>query len=56
MQKQKVTKGTHVVETEDSQEAVESSIANEVDEFLDEVDQLLEDQEVLVAYRQRSGQ
>jgi len=41
---------------EDSQEAAESSVIEEAEAFLDEVDQLLEDQEVLVRFRQRSGQ
>jgi predicted house-cleaning noncanonical NTP pyrophosphatase (MazG superfamily) len=56
MQKQTVTKGTHVTQQEDSQETVESSVLEEVEEFLDEVDKLLEDQDVLVKFRQRGGE
>lgn len=57
MQKrQKVTDKTHLAEPEDSQETEESSVIEEVDEFLDEIDKLLEGQEVLATYRQRGGQ
>lgn len=47
---------TKEVATEDSQGTEESSLKEEVDEFIDEVDQLLEDQEALVRFRQRGGQ
>lgn len=55
MRKQKVTDKAHLTQEEDSQPE-ESSVIEETDEFLDEVDKLLEDQAVLVGYRQRGGQ
>jgi hypothetical protein len=48
------TSKTHV--TEESQEAEDSSVLEEIDEFLDEIDKILEDQETLVKYRQRGGE
>lgn len=56
MQKTKntVTSKSHV--HEESQETEDSSVLEETDEFLDEIDQLLEDQAALVGYRQRGGE
>ena len=34
----------------------EADLLTDIDELLDEIDNVLEDQAVLVAYRQRSGQ
>ncbi len=51
---EKPTSKTHVVEEEVQLE--DSSVLEETDEFLDEIDSLLEDQEMLVKYRQRGGE
>lgn len=56
MQRQTVTTGTHKVQEEESPEIEDSSVIEEVDEFLDEIDKLLEDQDTLVQYKQRGGQ
>ncbi len=37
-------------------EDVDASLLTDIDELLDEIDAVLEDQSVLVGYRQRSGQ
>ena len=37
-------------------EEPDADLLNDIDELLDEIDAVLEDQAVLVAYRQRSGQ
>lgn len=55
MQKQKVTTGTHMTIEEDSQ-VVESSLVEEADEFLDEIDKILERQDALAGFRQRGGE
>lgn len=56
MQKTSSRAQTKAKETEDSQETAESSVLEETDTFLDEVDKLLEDQEALTNYKQRGGQ
>lgn len=37
-------------------EDIDASLLTDIDELLDEIDAVLEDQSVLVGYRQRSGQ
>ena len=37
-------------------EDVDAGLLTDIDELLDEIDAVLEDQSVLVGYRQRSGQ
>ena len=37
-------------------EETDADLLNDIDELLDEIDAVLEDQAVLVSYRQRSGE
>ena len=43
-------------EVEEIVEETEAGLLNDIDELLDEIDTVLEEQSVLVNYRQRSGQ
>jgi hypothetical protein len=52
----KKTRDSEVVEVEDAVVEPDADLLNDIDELLDEIDSVLEDQAVLVAFRQRSGQ
>jgi hypothetical protein len=52
----KKTRDSETVEVEDAVVEPDADLLNDIDELLDEIDSVLEDQAVLVAFRQRSGQ
>lgn len=62
MKQERITRAPSKRDTEPQEieevvvEDSDAGLLNDIDELLDEIDTVLEDQSVLVGYRQRSGQ